>query len=70
MRESLTDAGVGSEVVLIPDGETHKNWSTLQDLLTRLLELRAERSTTLIALGGGVVGDIGGFAAAIYQRVV
>jgi len=68
LRESLTDAGVGSEVVLIPDGETHKNWSTLQDLLTRLLELRAERSTTLIALGGGVVGDIGGFAAAIYQR--
>jgi len=68
LRQSLKAAGVDSEVVLIPDGESHKNWSTLQDLLTRLLELRAERSTTLIALGGGVVGDIGGFAAAIYQR--
>jgi 3-dehydroquinate synthase len=37
-------------------------------LLTRLLELRVERSTTLVALGGGVIGDIAGFAAAIYQR--
>ena len=60
--------GVASDVVLLPDGEAHKNWPTLHDLLTRLLELRAERSTTLIALGGGVVGDIAGFAAAIYQR--
>ncbi len=40
----------------------------MHDLLTRLLELRAERSTTLVALGGGVVGDLTGFAAAIYQR--
>ena len=37
-------------------------------MLTRLLEINAERSTTLVALGGGVVGDIAGFAAAIYQR--
>ena len=56
------------DVVLLPDGESHKDWPALQDLVTRLLELRAERSTTLIALGGGVIGDIGGFAAAIYQR--
>ncbi len=54
--------------MLIPDGEAHKSWDTLHDLLTRLLELQAERSTTLVALGGGVVGDIAGFAAAIYQR--
>ena len=56
------------DVVLLPDGESHKNWATLHDILTRLLELRAERATTLIALGGGVVGDLAGFAAAIYQR--
>ena len=37
-------------------------------MLTRLLELQAERSTTIVALGGGVVGDLAGFAAAIYQR--
>jgi 3-dehydroquinate synthase len=68
LRASLARAGVAAEVVLLPDGEAHKNWATLQDLVTRLLELRVERSTTLIALGGGVVGDITGFAAAIYQR--
>ncbi len=68
VRASLTAAGVGSESLLVPDGEAHKNWSTLQDVLTRLIEMRAERSTVLIALGGGVVGDLTGFAAAIYQR--
>ena len=68
LRASLSAAGIDSESILVPDGETHKSWSTLHDVLTRLLELNAERSTTLVALGGGVVGDIAGFAAAIYQR--
>jgi len=68
LKTSLRDAGMHVDVVLLPDGEAHKNQNTLDDLLTRLLELRVERSTTLVALGGGVVGDIAGFAAAIYQR--
>ncbi len=68
VRASLAQAGVSCEIVLVPDGESHKNWATLQDMLTRLIEIRAERSTSLIALGGGVVGDLTGFAAAIYQR--
>ena len=68
LRGSLAAAGVATEAILIPDGETHKNWATLYDVLTRLLEAKAERGTTLVALGGGVVGDVGGFAAAIYQR--
>jgi 3-dehydroquinate synthase len=68
MRASLSAAGIGSESILVPDGETHKTWATLHDVLTRLLEANAERRTTLVALGGGVVGDIAGFAAAIYQR--
>ena len=68
LRAGLTAAGLGVDIVLIPDGETHKNWATLNDVLTRLLELKAERSSLLIALGGGVVGDITGFAASIYQR--
>ncbi|MGE5104377.1 MAG: 3-dehydroquinate synthase [Betaproteobacteria bacterium] len=68
LKASLRDRDVDAEVVFLPDGEVHKNLHTLEDLLTRLLESRAERSTTLIALGGGVVGDIAGFAAAIYQR--
>ncbi len=68
LKAALHEQGTHVDVVLLPDGEAHKNLSTLNDLLTRLLELRAERSTTLFALGGGVVGDIAGFAAAIYQR--
>src|SRR5260221_10350764 len=70
LRQSLADAGVAAETVLIDDGEAHKNWTTLQGVLTRLLELHAERGTVVVALGGGVVGDIAGFAAAIYQRGV
>ena len=68
LRESLAAAGIASESIVVPDGEAHKSWPTLQDVLTRLLEQKAERATTLVALGGGVVGDIAGFAAAIYQR--
>jgi 3-dehydroquinate synthase len=68
LRESLAGAGISAEALLLPDGEAHKTWATLHDVLTRLLEQKAQRSTTIIALGGGVVGDIAGFAAAIYQR--
>ena len=68
LQGSLRKRGAQADVVLLPDGEAHKNAATLGDLLTRLLELRVERTTTLIALVGGVVGDIAGFAAAIYQR--
>ena len=68
LKASLRERGAHVDVVLLPDGEAHKNQKTLDDLLTRMLEARVERSTTLVALGGGVVGDIAGFAAAIYQR--
>ncbi|MDH4181844.1 MAG: 3-dehydroquinate synthase [Betaproteobacteria bacterium] len=70
LRSSLAGAGFAVDAVLVPDGEAHKSLATLNDVLTRLLELRAERSTTLFALGGGVVGDLAGFAAAVYQRGV
>ena len=68
LRKGLTARDVATDVILVPDGEQHKAWPTLQDIVTRLLELRAERGTALIGLGGGVVGDLSGFAAAIYQR--
>ncbi len=68
LRAGFDAIGIKVDVVLVPDGEAHKNWSTLHDILTRFLELRAERSTLVVALGGGVVGDLAGFAAAIYQR--
>ncbi len=68
LRASLAAADIAAEALMIPDGEAHKSWHTAHDLLSRLLELGADRSTVLAALGGGVVGDLTGFAAAIYQR--
>ena len=68
LRSALSAASIGHDVVTVPDGEQHKDWATLYEVHTRLLELDAERSTTLIALGGGVIGDLAGFAAATYQR--
>jgi len=70
LRAALDAAGVAADIVLVPDGEQHKSLETLRDLLTRLLELRADRTTPIVALGGGVVGDVAGFAAAIYLRGV
>ena len=58
---------VSAETIL-PDGEIYKNWETLNMIFDALLAGCCERSTTLIALGGGVVGDMTGFAAACYQR--
>ncbi|MGB0359988.1 MAG: 3-dehydroquinate synthase [Endozoicomonas sp.] len=57
-------------VVTLPDGEQYKNLEILNQIFDRLLESRHTRKTTLIALGGGVIGDMTGFAAACYQRGV
>jgi 3-dehydroquinate synthase len=56
--------------VELPDGEAHKDWSSLDLIFDRLLGEGCDRKTTLYALGGGVVGDITGFAAACYMRGV
>ncbi len=64
----LADYQVAS--VVLPDGEQFKTLEVLGQVFDRLLELRHNRDTTLIALGGGVVGDMAGFAAAAYQRGV
>ncbi|AJP58999.1 3-dehydroquinate synthase [Pandoraea vervacti] len=63
---------LGKRVVLavLPDGEAHKNWQTLNLIFDELLGAQADRKATLIALGGGVVGDMTGFAAACYMRGV
>ncbi|ENO88489.1 3-dehydroquinate synthase [Thauera linaloolentis] len=68
LRSTLEAAGVRAASVVLPDGEVHKDWPTLNRIFDMLLAERCERSTTLVALGGGVVGDMGGFAAACYQR--
>jgi len=65
---NLKDKNVTS--IDLPDGEVFKNVETLQTVLDRLVESGANRDTTVLALGGGVVGDITGFAAACYMRGV
>jgi len=58
------------QVVELPDGEAHKDWSALNQVFDALLGAASDRKTVLYALGGGVVGDITGFAAACYMRGV
>lgn len=68
LSNSLADREITP--VVLPDGESHKNWQTLQLIFDALLGARHDRKTTVIALGGGVIGDMAGFAAASYQRGV
>ena len=67
---TLVAAGVNVIPIILPDGEAYKNAETLNLIYDALLQHRAERSTTLIALGGGVIGDLTGYAAATYLRGV
>jgi 3-dehydroquinate synthase len=62
--------GYAVTAIVLPDGEAFKTWETLQQIFDGLLGARHDRHTTVIALGGGVVGDMAGFAAACYQRGV
>ena len=56
------------EIVVVRDGEEFKTWQTLQEIVDGLVDARADRGSTVFALGGGVVGDLAGFAAACYMR--
>ena len=66
----LTAAGVKVDQVILPDGEQYKTLAVMDQVFTALLQKPHGRDTTLIALGGGVIGDLTGFAAASYQRGV
>lgn len=70
VRKVLEQAGVIVDQVILPDGEQHKSFTVLEQVFSALLKKPHGRDTTLIALGGGVVGDLTGFAAACYQRGV
>jgi len=70
LRAALAPLGKQVSTVVLPDGEAHKNLETLNLIFDALLGSRADRKTTLIALGGGVIGDMTGFAAACYMRGV
>ena len=64
--------GLGKQVIsiILPDGEEHKTWASLMLIFDALLEAKCDRKITLLALGGGVIGDMTGFAAASYMRGV
>jgi 3-dehydroquinate synthase len=70
LTQTLQAAGVSVIPIILPDGEAYKNTETLNKIYDALLQNRCERSTTLIALGGGVIGDLTGYAAATYLRGV
>lgn len=58
------------DAVILPDGEEHKNMEVISRIWDKALQLRLDRKTIFVALGGGVIGDMTGFAAAAYQRGV
>jgi len=66
----LGKQGVEVVQVVLPDGEKYKNWETLNLIFAALLSHHCERKTALLAMGGGVIGDLAGFAAAVYLRGV
>lgn len=68
LTASLRAAGVTSEIVAVPAGEGSKSFAELERVLDRLLEIGLDRKDVVIALGGGVVGDLAGLAAALFMR--
>jgi len=68
LSASLRQAGIAVDLIVLPPGEETKSFAGLQDLSDRLLSLGLERGDIVIAFGGGVIGDLTGFAAAIYKR--
>lgn len=68
LRESLTKAGIRHSEIVVKPGEKSKDWATLNNVVLGLLDAKLERGDLVIAFGGGVVGDLAGFAAAITRR--
>src|ERR1700742_3555940 len=67
---SLSEAGIPTSAVVVEEGESSKSYATLEKVCEALIEAKIERNDLVIALGGGVVGDLAGFAAAILRRGV
>ena len=68
LTKALSAAGISSQAIVVPPGEPSKSWEGLAEVSDRLLELELDRGDLIVAFGGGVVGDLAGFAAAIYKR--
>ncbi len=70
LRQALDASGIETHALLLPPGEATKSFSQLESLCSQLLDLEVERRDTIMALGGGVIGDLVGFSAAILRRGV
>ncbi|MHB8138973.1 MAG: 3-dehydroquinate synthase [Smithellaceae bacterium] len=70
VQDAMTQAGLKASIIEIPAGESSKNISTVMTIAGKLLAAGADRETLLVALGGGVVGDLTGFIASVYMRSV
>lgn len=70
LQGALARVGADATAVVLPDGEAYKTWESLNAIYDHLLAQRCDRTMPVIALGGGVIGDLAGFAAATYQRGV
>lgn len=68
LEKNLSASDIRYDTIILPAGEATKSFSSLENLLNQMLELRLERKDVVIALGGGVIGDLVGFAASIYLR--
>lgn len=68
LQAAMAAEGVASEAIVLPSGESTKSWAQLASLTDRLIELGVERGDHVVALGGGVIGDLVGFACAIVKR--
>jgi len=70
LLKSLEDAEIKAEVALVPDGEEAKSWTSAGELVGELLGHGLDRGSTVVAFGGGAIGDLAGFVASIYMRGV
>lgn len=70
LHEGLSQAGIDSSDIILPPGEQTKRWEILEHTVESLLDLKVERDDVVIAFGGGVIGDLAGFAASILRRGV
>jgi 3-dehydroquinate synthase len=70
VKQAIAAAGARVAEIVVPDGEQVKSWRGVEQVIDALLDARIGRDSLVVALGGGVVGDLAGFAAAVYQRGV